>query len=346
MNRPARTEEPMEAIHDQLHRAHIAQAAGAIAEAEAIYRQILAADPDAVPALVNLAAILSASGRLEEASLLEAQAYVQPPWDGKPRKILATCHYRLGRFEQAAQCYRDWLAEEPDNEIARHHLAACSGRDVPDRAPDRYVAALFDAMAEQFDYRLVSILGYDGPGIIGSLLDGRVAADRSRDILDAGCGTGLCGPVLARMARQLTGVDLSQAMLEKARGRGVYDRLIHAELTAFLQHRPAAFDLVVMTDALIYFGDLGSVFDAVAGSLRPGGLFAFTLELLPRDGTGREFALQPSGRYAHGAPHWTRRLAERRLRILRDEEIMIRQEFCRPIHGVAVLATMVATETP
>ena len=343
----------MEPIRDQLDRAHAAHVAGALAEAESMYRNILAAAPDTVPALVNLAAILSASGRLEEASLLEAQAYVQPPWDGKPHKILATCHYRLGQFEEAARCYRAWLAEEPDNEIARHHLAACSGQGVPDRAPDRYVATLFDGMAEQFDHRLVSILAYDGPGVMRSLLADRVPADQSRDILDAGCGTGLCGPVLAPIARRLTGVDLSQAMLEKARARGVYDRLIHAELTAFLQNRPAAidpaeidrpgFDLIVMADSLIYFGDLGGVFDAIAGSLRPGGLFAFTLELLPQDdGTAPDFALRPSGRYAHSARHWTQRLLERGFHIRRSEAIVIRQEFCQPIHGAAVLAEIPA----
>lgn len=343
----------MEPIRDQLDRAHAAHVAGALADAEAMYRNILAAAPDTVPALVNLAAILSASGRLEEASLLEAQAYVQPPWDGKPHKILATCHYRLGQFEEAARCYRAWLAEEPDNEIARHHLAACSGQGVPDRAPDRYVATLFDGMAEQFDHRLVSILAYDGPGVMRSLLADRVPADQSRDILDAGCGTGLCGPVLAPMARRLTGVDLSQAMLEKARARGVYDRLIHAELTAFLQNRPAAidpagidcpgFDLIVMADSLIYFGDLGGVFDAIAGSLRPGGLFAFTLELLPQDdGTAPDFALRPSGRYAHSARHATQRLLERGFHIRRSEAIVIRQEFCQPIHGAAVLAEIPA----
>ena len=348
MSRPPPIEKPMEPLRDPLEQAHAAHVSGALTEAEAMYRNILAAAPDTAPALVNLAAILAASGRLEEASLLEARAYVQPPCDGKPHKILATCHYRLGQFEQAAECYRAWLAEEPDNEIARHHLAACSGQGVPDRAPDRYVATLFDGMAEQFDHRLVSVLGYDGPGVMRSLLEGDIPTDRSRDILDAGCGTGLCGPVLAPMARRLTGVDLSQAMLEKARARGIYDRLIHAELTAFLRNRPAGgdptgFDLIVMADALIYFGDLGDLFDAVAGSLRPGGRFAFTLELLPQDdGTTPDFALLPSGRYAHSARHWRQRLVERGFRIRRNEAIVIRQEFCQPIHGAAVLAEIPA----
>ena len=38
------------------------------------------------------------------------------------------------------------------------------------------------------------------------------------DVLDLGCGTGLCGPLLRPYARALAGVDLSPQMLERMRG--------------------------------------------------------------------------------------------------------------------------------
>ena len=44
-------------------------------------------------------------------------------------------------------------------------------------------------------------------------------------ILDAGCGTGLCGPLVAPHAQRLTGVDLSAGMLAQASEKGVYDEL-------------------------------------------------------------------------------------------------------------------------
>ena len=43
----------------------------------------------------------------------------------------------------------------------------------------------------------------------------------SWDVLDAGCGTGLCGPGLRGRAGRLVGVDLSPEMLKRAAGRGV-----------------------------------------------------------------------------------------------------------------------------
>src|SRR5215471_10583944 len=58
----------------------------------------------------------------------------------------------------AAQIYRAWLEEEPDNPIARHYLIACTGTDVPARASDAFVEAVFDRFAASFDSRLEGLL--------------------------------------------------------------------------------------------------------------------------------------------------------------------------------------------
>ena len=97
-------------------------------------------------------------------------------------------------------------------------------------------------------------------------------------MLDAGCGTGLCGPLLVPYARRLIGVDLSEGMLALAKEKHVYDALIKGELTDHMRAQPAAFDVIVSADTLVYFGDLESVVGAAAGALRPNGLFIFTLE--------------------------------------------------------------------
>ena len=50
---------------------------------------------------------------------------------------------------------------------------------------------------------------------------------------DLGCGTGRTGAWLqAHGVRQVDGVDLTPEMLERARARGVYDRLVLSELSA------------------------------------------------------------------------------------------------------------------
>ncbi|MBK6472076.1 MAG: methyltransferase domain-containing protein [Betaproteobacteria bacterium] len=95
--------------------------------------------------------------------------------------------------------------------------------------------------------------------------------------LDLGCGTGLCGPLLRPLARHLTGLDLSAAMLGRARATGVYDRLEQADAAQFLAAISERFDLVVAADVLIYIGDPGPLFAAAQRAMQRG-LFAFTVE--------------------------------------------------------------------
>ncbi len=55
------------------------------------------------------------------------------------------------------------------------------------------------------------------------------------------------------------------------------------------------FDLIVCGDALVYLGALEDVFNGVSHQLVDGGIFCFTVEDLNKG----DFALQPTGRYAH-----------------------------------------------
>ena len=74
---------------------------------------------------------------------------------------------------------------------------------------------LFDRYADTFEQSL-SGLGYQGPVLIAKLLQASGFAPRKQlNILDAGCGTGLCAPALLPYAARLTGVDLSPAMVER-----------------------------------------------------------------------------------------------------------------------------------
>ena len=309
------------------------------ADAESAYRAALDCDANFVPALSNLATLLSDAGREEESSLFACLAFIQSPLVGKQPRMLGIAHYRLVRISDAAECYRAWLRAEPDNAIARHYLAACTGEDVPARAPDGFVSTHFDDMAEGFDAKLVGKLCYRGPEIVAGLLRGQLAADGTLDVLDGGCGTGLCAAVLVPYARHLTGVDLSSGMLAKADARHLYDELVAAELTAYLRQRSKAFDLIVMADTVIYFGDLTALFAAVGEALRPGGAFAFTVETVseaPPLPAG--YRLNPSGRYGHSHPYVAQALAAAGFALRRSDNVVLRSEFGKPTHGLGALA--------
>jgi SAM-dependent methyltransferase len=73
------------------------------------------------------------------------------------------------------------------------------------------------------------LLKYRAPDLIAEQI-GRLVPARDIDVLDLGCGTGLLGARLRMLARSLTGVDLSANMIEQARRRNIYDRLVRADL--------------------------------------------------------------------------------------------------------------------
>ena len=131
------------------------------------------------------------------------------------------------------------------------------------------------------------------------------------------------GEALRKRIDHLIGVDLSPAMIEKARDRQVYDALIVGDATAALMRQPpAAFDLVVAADLFPYFGDLTPLFAAAPAALTAGGLFAFSVETIEGEG----FRLGASMRFAHSRAYVESTAGEAGLRSLLVQAASIRRE--------------------
>jgi len=209
-----------------------------------------------------------------------------------------------GRRAEAIRLGREYLRRWPGSVSMEYLLQAAEGAAGLDRSPPAYVAEHFDAFAAGFDAQLVGVLGYDIPAQLCAAARSAAAPGRRYDALDAGCGTGLCGPHLLPLARTLTGVDLSPRMLELAENRGVYGELACQDLTPFLAAAPGRFDLVVAADVLIYLGNLAPFFAAASAGIRPGGLLAFSIETAGQE----DFRLLACGRFAHSVSY-VRRLA-------------------------------------
>ena len=156
------------------------------------------------------------------------------------------------------------------------------------------------------------------------------------DVLDAGCGTGLCGPLVAPHARRLVGVDLSERMLARARARNIYDELVKRELTAIRASLPRH-SMIVSVDTLVDPGPLEEVVAASADALRPGGRLVFTVEKLSGASADAGYAIRSHGRYGHSASTLERVLSGANLR----PEIVpaeLRLEAGEPVHGLVVQA--------
>lgn len=277
-------------------------------------------------------------GHYEEAIAAYREAIGANPAHVSAYQSLGMLLYKLGRGPEATALYQQWLERDPHSSVARHMLAAHSGRDVPQRAADAYVQELFDGMADSFDEHLHK-LDYRAPKWIAQTVASVLGTpDRSLAVLDAGCGTGLCCPFLRPYARWLTGVDLSPRMVDRARARGGYDELVVAEMTAFLSERNQAYDLIVSADTLVYFGELKTICSAAAGALRPDGWLAFTVEQWADPAAEPGFHLEPSGRYSHAAPYLRRVLTGAGLTIASLDGVDLRLEGGHPVAGFLVAA--------
>ncbi len=350
---------------------------GQAAEALVCTDAALAAEADSVDALLHRAGAQVQLGLAEQ-----ALASFQRLTTLAPGHALAWSQYgsllrELQRHDEAAHALQQALDLGADPELHRYYLAALGAQPAPPAPPRAYVEALFDAYAADFDQHLVGTLGYCAHDALVARVQRCAAGARFRAALDLGCGTGLCGPLLqpllrapqppvpglpqavpaaaapsnhtpgAEAAGTLTGLDLSSAMLDRARQRGVYDALVQADAVQFLADNPARYDLVVAADVLIYIGDPAPLL-AAAQRAMTGGLLAFTVEqadLHQPAGAGPAAApeeadpgpcwqLLPSLRYAHHPAALVRLAQAQGFEPVLVETAPVRHDQGRPVQGL------------
>ncbi|MES2071710.1 MAG: tetratricopeptide repeat protein [Pseudomonadota bacterium] len=287
------------------------RAQGRLQDALIAYQVSLHINPQYAPAQFNLGVALSDLEQWELALQRFRQAAELDPGFADAHYNQAIAERRLGRPEQALASFRAVLRLQPANGLALHYVALLSGA-TSERAPDAYVASVFDGSAEHFDQHLLQELHYDTPQrLVDLLVQCASPAAKQWQVLDIGCGTGLVGAAIASHASGLVGVDLSPKMLGKARQRDLYQRLEQSELLAMMEREAGAtYDVVTSADVFIYIGKLDAVFEQARRLLKQGGYFAFSaeaLEALPEanasSDAGEDYRLTASGRYVHAAAY-------------------------------------------
>ncbi len=289
---------------------------------------VLALEPENADGWLHRANALAETGRHADALIAFQTVCRFDPRNAQAWSQAGSMLRESGRLDEAAHAFEQAIAHGADADLHRFYLAAVRGEGVPSGAPARYVQGLFDAYAGEFDKHLVEVLGYSAHRTVVELLP---PAQRWRSALDLGCGTGLCGALLAGRADRLVGVDLSAGMLDKARATGVYSTLVQADLALHLRTTDERHDLVLAADVLIYVGALEPVFEQVARVLDAGGLFCFSAER-PGD-EARAIELGASLRYAHSARYLDGLARAYGFVVERVEERAIREEQRRPIPG-------------
>jgi predicted TPR repeat methyltransferase len=273
--------------------------AGRLEEAATALTKALAIKPELFTADWSLGKIFVAKGRENDALACFQRAAKLNPNNAHAHFFLACRLVKAARTDEAIAEYREALRLKPDSPDWQYQLAAVSGDRSIKTAPAQYVRNLFDFYAPKFDKHLVDKLKYKTPKL---LLQQVLEATQRRDmdVLDLGCGTGLCGVEFRSYARRMVGVDLSPAMLKVAESRKIYDQLTVGDLMPALLSQGDGYDLILAGDVLVYMGDLSEFMPAVAKALRNGGMLACSIE----DYDGAGFFLHPEERFAHSIKYF------------------------------------------
>ena len=101
-------------------------------------------------------------------------------------------------------------------------------------------------------------------------------------ILDAGAGTGIMGEMLVeRGFTNVDGLDVSQEMLNFAKSKNVYKRIICAPLSEIVREeiQTAEYDVVLCAGTIVYGQVKSAAIDECVRFVKPGGYPGFTPSL-------------------------------------------------------------------
>ena len=305
---------------------------GQYTEALACCDRALALDDAAAAIWLQHAQALVRLGRSEQALVsleraLALDATLTEAWSHR-----GTLLREMQRLEDAAVCFEKAIALGADPQVHGYFLASVRGSAVPQAAPRAYVEYLFDDYAAEFQQHLVGVLHYRAHALLIQRL-AELGPRRFNSVLDLGCGTGLCGPLIRPLADRVDGVDISRGMLDQARALDIYTALAHADVADYLHSASRRDDLVLAADVFIYVGDLARVFAGVARVLQPGGLFCFTVELAAE---GQDLQLLPSLRYAHSEAYICRLAIAHGFTLQMLLRAPLREDQQQPVEGLYV----------
>ena len=242
---------------------------------------------------------------------------------------------KLGQADRAQEDLAALAAAHPDNPEYSFWLEVAHGR-TPPRQPVTMVQALYEGFAPLYDQHVVHGLRYELPKLVAERIF-QWYPDRTLNVLDLGCGTGLLGTCLGRLQGALVGVDISRPMLDQALRHGLYDKLHNVDLLEALEATPESlYDVIAALDVFIYAGDMARAIPDAHRILKPGGRFVFSCE--KANDEEADLVLRPTMRYAHRAGTIEATCKAAGFGTVEIEPMTLRYEDQAPVEGFLVVA--------
>ncbi|MET0425566.1 MAG: class I SAM-dependent methyltransferase [Actinoplanes sp.] len=165
-------------------------------------------------------------------------------------------------------------------------------------------SARYDTVADFYD------AGFSDPRdpVLATLLE-LLGSPQDRRILDLACGHGRVAREIAALGATVTGVDLSAALLDKARAQENVEplgiRYVHADAAAVPELGDASMDAVVCNFGLADIDDLDGALATTRRVLRAGGSFVFSILHPCFAGTETVSGTWPADRSYQDEGFWT-----------------------------------------
>ena len=301
---------------------------GRLKDAKLSYEKAISLEPDYFKAHNNLGVAFKNLGRLEEAKSSFKKVISLNPGYVEAHNNLGATLAEMDRLEEAVLCYKEAILLNPDYSKAKHMLAALTG-ETTSIAPQEYVEDLFDNYALKFESSLVSNLEYKLPKILAAMILEDNKTNSLGSIIDLGCGTGLFGEEINNFCDNITGIDLSKRMLDQAKKKNIYNKLIKEDIFTYLSNNYFNFDYFISLDVFIYVGDLSNIFELIKSRNKKTGKLAFSVE----NYDGESFFLEQTGRYSHSKIYIENLCEKFGYRLIYFKELNLRKEKNQYISG-------------
>jgi predicted TPR repeat methyltransferase len=303
---------------------------GKLKEAKKHYLNALDIIPNDTQVLFNLGVIDMQQGNTDNAIQHYQRALKINPDLFDAQNNIATAFLAKNHIGFALEHFRAALRLQPNNQAIQYTVTMLSQDQRLLASPPDYITNLFDAYADHYESHLLEGLDYKVPTL---LFDAVIAVANppplSLNILDLGCGTGLAGVPFQTLAKTLVGVDLSENMLAVAAEKNIYTELVQSDIATFLNQQAQAFNLIIAADALVYIGDLATIFTGAATTLVPGGWFAFNTEITDQP----DYTMNQSGRFSHQKKYIDGLAQQQHFKIVYYQKTVTRQQNNEPVYG-------------
>ncbi|MDN5248267.1 MAG: methyltransferase domain-containing protein [Wolbachia endosymbiont of Tyrophagus putrescentiae] len=181
---------------------------------------------------------------------------------------LGRCNFAVGNLQKAYNYFIKTLKLDSKHAEASYYIKKMTDPSLIKALPINLIKQYFDYTGEYFVEHWLIAKQYKGHELVHAaiikIFDNKSIA--KLNILDLGCGTGICGHFLKinNIGNYITGVDISNRMLNIARGcfikgKSVYNELIRMNMSDFLaQEKKHKHDVIIFAEVLHYLSDFQS----------------------------------------------------------------------------------------